>query len=666
MPSARSALSQCSVLDRAPRVAFSSVALQLDFVIIIINDLSLPLISPAFLLVSPARDKVLSVINDKVAVTLLCPSIECFAVNLAEKSESARIRSSPKNMATTMRRKNSTSIDDYPEHLNPFHDDDNHNRIRFWTISRKKGRSNSFSVSSFNLGRNTWSLKSFMKKDKKQNLSDTAAVPQFNGSAPSSPIVYRKPLSGSQTTTGLSTRTTVQAVPLDRYVYGGSITPLPRSRFQERVKSTQPETNGFRTSTPERTSFSHRSGVPYALPGLTKNDVTTSSRVSVESSNPFDDQSPIPAVRRKKKKAPLPPATPNGSILSTSLLVTDDSMNESGVQELKPNSDVNIDDPSLQIELQIIEDSAPAPETKKKIDQEISVEPLVVRIDHCTATEDDSPEANNINPEKEGVIKSTHDDKELSDVDKELQDTIEMLSSISSDDTNNNRVLFEKVNVTSLKQPDTTSTDAEEKTEAKIAVSDDGTKVNNKNSVGIDLEENIDESINFNSSLFIDEGKLNGTTKIEHRGEYKDGPEKVVCKIYDNPTPRRPSTDVSIYDNASPRRPSTDVSISSIDKEFVAITSTAKQSEIEIRKLKVDKGTLDNVKPEALPEAQSTDNIPPVKRSNTFTKLRQIFDSKTTKSNQESKQFNIPNPIPKPRRSRLDSPSPTATEMPEI
>lgn len=42
------------------------------------------------------------------------------------------------------------SIYDYPEHLNPFYEDDNHKRIRFWNIGKKKsnktGRSNSFSL----------------------------------------------------------------------------------------------------------------------------------------------------------------------------------------------------------------------------------------------------------------------------------------------------------------------------------------------------------------------------------------------------------------------------------------------------------------------------------------------------------------------------------------
>lgn len=51
-------------------------------------------------------------------------------------------------MATTYR----IRVEDYPEHLNPFFEDDNHNRIRFWTKTKKMVRSNSFSLSGFNEG----------------------------------------------------------------------------------------------------------------------------------------------------------------------------------------------------------------------------------------------------------------------------------------------------------------------------------------------------------------------------------------------------------------------------------------------------------------------------------------------------------------------------------
>lgn len=42
----------------------------------------------------------------------------------------------------------SVNIYDYPEHLNPFFEDDNHTKLRFWTNTKRKSRSNSFSFQS--------------------------------------------------------------------------------------------------------------------------------------------------------------------------------------------------------------------------------------------------------------------------------------------------------------------------------------------------------------------------------------------------------------------------------------------------------------------------------------------------------------------------------------
>lgn len=42
------------------------------------------------------------------------------------------------------------SIYDYPEHLNPFYEAENHKRLRFWKFgSDKPNRSNSFSIDGF-------------------------------------------------------------------------------------------------------------------------------------------------------------------------------------------------------------------------------------------------------------------------------------------------------------------------------------------------------------------------------------------------------------------------------------------------------------------------------------------------------------------------------------
>ncbi|KAM7350880.1 uncharacterized protein ACRADG_003890 isoform 2-T4 [Cochliomyia hominivorax] len=61
------------------------------------------------------------------------------------------------------------SIYNYPEHLNPFYEDDQHKRLRFWKISKKdnEGRRNSFSIGNL---KDMWAFKSFRMKKKSSTL----------------------------------------------------------------------------------------------------------------------------------------------------------------------------------------------------------------------------------------------------------------------------------------------------------------------------------------------------------------------------------------------------------------------------------------------------------------------------------------------------------------
>lgn len=59
-------------------------------------------------------------------------------------------------MATATAPRKTVSIYDYPEHLNPFHEEDNHNKIRFWTLGKRLSRSNSISFSGLKDLRNSW------------------------------------------------------------------------------------------------------------------------------------------------------------------------------------------------------------------------------------------------------------------------------------------------------------------------------------------------------------------------------------------------------------------------------------------------------------------------------------------------------------------------------
>lgn len=60
-------------------------------------------------------------------------------------------------MAAATGPRKSVSIYDYPEHLNPFHDDDHHNKIRFWTLGKSRlQRSNSITFQGIKDLKNSW------------------------------------------------------------------------------------------------------------------------------------------------------------------------------------------------------------------------------------------------------------------------------------------------------------------------------------------------------------------------------------------------------------------------------------------------------------------------------------------------------------------------------
>lgn len=63
------------------------------------------------------------------------------------------------------------SVYNYPEHLNPFYEDDNHKRLRFWKINKGakdgQGRRNSFSLGGL---KDMWAFKSFRMKKKSSSL----------------------------------------------------------------------------------------------------------------------------------------------------------------------------------------------------------------------------------------------------------------------------------------------------------------------------------------------------------------------------------------------------------------------------------------------------------------------------------------------------------------
>ncbi|XP_030246563.1 uncharacterized protein LOC115565503 [Drosophila navojoa] len=61
------------------------------------------------------------------------------------------------------------SIYNYPEHLNPFNEEDNHKRLRFWNFSKSNENSKRRSFSFGNL-RDVWTFRSFNLKKKSSTL----------------------------------------------------------------------------------------------------------------------------------------------------------------------------------------------------------------------------------------------------------------------------------------------------------------------------------------------------------------------------------------------------------------------------------------------------------------------------------------------------------------
>ncbi|XP_034099174.1 mucin-5AC isoform X2 [Drosophila albomicans] len=186
------------------------------------------------------------------------------------------------------------SIYDYPEHLNPFADDDNHKRLRFWSLSKRgDNRRRSFSVGNL---KELWPLKTFSLRKKK---SSTLGIQKTSESPP----VLRRSLEPNSLYPG------DQAF---RRQYTNSLQNINTPR-------------GLRSS---GTNFSpvhnphQRSTISegYLTPLSQRYHPTRSSQTSLVSSNPFEsdiesDATDIGSVSlggvrksyRKKRRAPLAP-----------------------------------------------------------------------------------------------------------------------------------------------------------------------------------------------------------------------------------------------------------------------------------------------------------------------------------------------------------------------
>ncbi|KAG6440466.1 hypothetical protein O3G_MSEX001316 [Manduca sexta] len=416
-------------------------------------------------------------------------------------------------------------------------------------------------------------FRSFLKKGKKGQQSSqekSKSSNQVNGE--NSPILYRRALQySSASTTG--TRSTVGSP--ERYVYGGSITPLPRSRFQERLRS---------SSQYDTSSLS-------ATPRMARSEIT-GSRLSVESTNPFDEDPvpPVRASRRKKKRAPPPPpvavvgdVSVNSELSQTTELhITEADVSKSS----KKDSDHELEELNTNIELKIVEDHD-INENKTNVSVEASTD--------VTSNKERNEIADVINARTED---SGADIKSLEKTDNECIDTKETtIKSADSEDNILNSEAFPKVDIVKYRRNSSVNEndirlrrgnlEDFHSLSSKRSKSLTNALDTNYMSYDINLNEHIDKDVNEN-----------------------DEPQKVVCKLYDE----------------SSRKQSIDTT-SSTEKEFIEIDKATRELEREINKLN---------------SALQEEDIPSIEERLSVSEIKRRFDKSDTSS---------PNPIPKPRRS---------------
>ncbi|XP_062545626.1 uncharacterized protein LOC134212103 [Armigeres subalbatus] len=246
--------------------------------------------------------------------------------------------------STTGRTASTSSIYDYPEHLNPFYEDENHKRLRFWQFGhhrsdRPKSQRRGSLVSIRDGLRDMWEFKTFRLKKKR---SSSLGINKTSESPP--PLRRDDPglhyyTMGNNSTPYRNTINTIGYGPGQSQ--STSSTPLfqRNSRYRSSLQ-TQPQENEIGLHRNDRyrstiqNGFATYSGssMVTSTPRSRYNADTTGrgmtagvSQSSLKSSNPFDDDEMDDSVsitdslndpngtirssmaRRKKRRAPAPP-----------------------------------------------------------------------------------------------------------------------------------------------------------------------------------------------------------------------------------------------------------------------------------------------------------------------------------------------------------------------
>ncbi|GBP75297.1 hypothetical protein EVAR_19946_1 [Eumeta japonica] len=382
-------------------------------------------------------------------------------------------------------------------------------------------------------------LKSFMKKGKKEQ-SSTQDKPSMTVNGESSPVQFRRSLQSSSPSTAAAMaaeRNTLSSP--ERYVYGGSVTPLPRSRFQERLRSpSQYEVNSLRVGVFDRASASPR------LDTASLASDVTGSRLSVESTNPFDE-GPVPPVRasrRKKKRAPPPPPSADTSINTTLNSTTSEKDSSSiNTEKNKASTDpeLEIEDSSLNIELKIVED-----EDHKEDQKQTSL----TTIDKEIKSDDTSKLT--IETENSVELRTKEDEKP-----KSVAVVDQNQSHKNYDDDND--VKFAKVDIKAYRRNSSFNED------------DIRLRRGNLEDFNITANKRSKSLSNTNDSIIDTTYDINLNTTEEETDVNCNEPRKVVCKLF----------------NETSRKQSIDNSISSTEKEFIEIDKATRELEREINKL---------------------------------------------------------------------------------
>ncbi|GAB0096627.1 hypothetical protein DMENIID0001_121570 [Sergentomyia squamirostris] len=316
------------------------------------------------------------------------------------------------------------SIYDYPEHLNPFYEDENHKRLRFWKIGRKSdkiGRSSSFSIDGL---KDFWTLKSFRLKKKSSNLG-------INKTSESPPplrktlLVEEHDADRAYHTLDPSSRHTVSVGLNNSFQRSARYRSSLQDMNSYQQSSAFSRCDKYRNTMQNGQDFIHRGGskTPQLHARSSANNmVHSSSQQSLDSTNPFDEDgvaSASSAVKkpvRKKRRAPPPPIPPKPVILQTT--PKDQSVQEANSE---PEQAAAISNLTAEIESfvkssEIVEDSSDC--------REISIPVPVPRREKKEAAQSRF-EVRKSDIESDIVLKITESIDDLSKEDQKVEDSVQ-------------------------------------------------------------------------------------------------------------------------------------------------------------------------------------------------------------------------------------------------